>query len=195
MNRITIEDNEKFLRQVSTNIDIKNENYMKYICLLKKYCNSNTVYALAAVQIGIPKRIIYLRNTTQDMTKNTDSKYDEEVILINPIIIERKGLTRFLERCESCLNYVGIVDRPYSVIVKYLDINGIEHIEEFKEFKAIVFSHEFDHLNGILHIDRANEIMQMTWEETRKYRAAHPMEVVSKSCKYVDFVKNKEKYK
>ena len=184
LNRKTIENDEEYLRQISTNIDFESDNYMEYIKELKEYCQNNAVYALAPVQIGIPKRIIYLKNTTTDMTKNKDANYDEETVLINPTIISQKGHTRFLERCASCLDYVGTVDRPYQVEVEYFTINGQQVREIFEGFKATVFSHEFDHLNGILHIDLANDVTEMTWDETKDYRNKHPYEVISKDADY-----------
>jgi len=184
LTRVTIENNEEFLRQVSSDIDLNNDNYMAYVEALKNYCQNNAVYALAPVQIGIPKRMIYFRNTTSDMNKNKDSNYDESTILINPIIIEAKGHTRFIERCESCLDYVATVDRPYSVEVEYFDIDGNKIHEIFEGFKATVFCHEYDHLNGILHVDLVDDIREMTWDETRSYREQHPYEVLSKDAKY-----------
>ena len=124
-------------------------------------------HLFAPVQIGIPKRMIYFRNTTSDMTKNKDSNYDESTVLINPTIIEAKGHTRFLERCASCLDYVATVDRPYSVEVEYYDINGNKVHEIFQGFKATVFSHEFDHLNGILHIDLSDDVSIIIYEKIK----------------------------
>lgn len=184
LNRITIENNEEFLRQISSDVDFNNDNYIDYVEALKNYCQSNAVYALAPIQIGIPKRMIYLRNTTSDMNKNKDSNYDESTVLINPVIIEAKGHTRFIERCASCLDYVGTVDRPYSVEVEYFDINGNKIHDVFEGFKATVFCHEYDHLNGILHIDLADDVREMTWDETRSYREKHPYEILSKDNQY-----------
>lgn len=82
LNRITIENNEEFLRQISTDVDFINDDYSKWIESLKDYCQNNAVYALAPVQIGISKRMIYFINTTSDMTKNKDSNYDESTVLI-----------------------------------------------------------------------------------------------------------------
>ena len=182
--RKTIEKDEEFLRQVSTEIDFKKDDYISYINQLKEYCKNDAVYALAPIQIGIPKRMIYLRNTSSDMTKNTDSTYDESIILINPTIIKMKGHTKFLERCASCLDYVGTVDRPYSVEVEYYTINGEKIHDTFEDFKATVFCHEFDHLNGVLHIDIAEDVKKMTMEETKQYRNEHPYEIISKDCSY-----------
>ena len=184
LTRVTIENNEEFLRQISSDVDFNNDNYMDYVEALKNYCQSNAVYALAPIQIGIPKRMIYLRNTTSDMDKNKDSNYDESTVLINPVIIEAKGHTRFIERCASCLDYVGTVDRPYSVEVEYFDINGNKIHDVFEGFKATVFCHEYDHLNGILHIDLADDVREMTWDETRSYREKHPYEILSKDNQY-----------
>ena len=184
LDRITIENNEKFLRQISSDVDFNTDNYMKWIEALKDYCQHNAVYALAPVQIGIPKRMIYLRNTTSDMNKNKDSNYDESTVLINPVIINAKGHTRFLERCESCLDFVATIDRPYSVEVEYYDVNGNKIHGVFEGFKATVFSHEYDHLNGILHIDLSDDVREMTWEEARTYREQHPYEILSKDDKF-----------
>ena len=184
INRKTIESDEEYLRQVSSDVDFNSDNYMEYIESLKEYCRNNAVYALAPVQIGIPKRMIYFRNTTSDMNKNKDSNYDESTVLINPTVIGAKGHTRFIERCASCMDYVGTVDRPYSVEVEYYDINGKKNHEIFEGFKATVFCHEFDHLNGILHIDLADDVRQMTWDETRAYREHHPYQILSKDDEY-----------
>ena len=118
------------------------------------------------------------------MTKNKDSNYDESTVLINPAIIGAKGHTRFIERCASCLDYVATVDRPYSVEVEYYDVNGNKIHEIFEGFKATVFSHEYDHLNGILHIDLSDDVREMTWDETRIYREEHPYEVLSKTDEF-----------
>lgn len=184
LKRITIENDEDFLRQISTDVDFNNDNYKEWIEALKEYCQNNAVYALAPVQIGIPKRMIYFRNTTSDMTKNKDSNYDESTVLINPVIIGAKGHTRFIERCASCLDYVATVDRPYSVEVEYYDVNGNKVHEIFEGFKATVFSHEYDHLNGILHIDLSDDVSEMTWDETKIYREEHPYEVLSRTDEF-----------
>ena len=168
MKRMTIENNLDFLRQISTDVDFENDDYNDYINKLKEYCRDSVVYAMAPVQIGIPKRIIYLRNTNEDMGKNFDENYNENKVLINPIIINKKGKTRFLERCASCMDLVGVVERPYSIEVGYYDIGKNYITEVFEGFEATVFSHEFE------------QGMEMNIEETREYRNVHPYEIISK---------------
>lgn len=163
INRKTIENDEEYLRQVSTPVDLGKDQYTKYIEALSTYCKNNAVFALAPVQIGIPKRLIYIKNTQPNMDNNFDGEYDESIVYINPKIISTKGLTRFLEGCISCkfmknnqmIYYTGIVDRPYLVEIEYDDIYGNKKTKTIEGFEATVFSHEYDHLNGILHMDRA----------------------------------------
>ena len=67
---ITINDNEKFLRQISVPVDILNDNNLsKNIAVLDSFCRENDVMAMAAVQLGIPKRIIYLKNTNLEIIR------------------------------------------------------------------------------------------------------------------------------
>ena len=133
--------------------------------------------ALAAVQLGIPKRLIYLKNTDLELInrKNNDQETDEDRlhneqrILINPIIVSREGLTDYWEACASCLDNLGHVKRPYKIIIKYQDINGNFHSEVFEGFESTVLSHEMDHLDGILHMDIADEVLVMTREERKEF--------------------------
>ena len=147
---------------------------------------------MAAVQLGIPKRLIYLKNTNLDiinkMQKNIeteeDKNHNEERILINPTIIKREGITYYWESCASCLDNIGYVKRPYKIIVEYQDINGNIHKDIFKGFESTVLSHEIDHLDGILHMDIAEEVLVMPKEERKKFRQTHQYEIISKTGKY-----------
>lgn len=88
---ITIEDNEEYLRQISKEVDIKNDKeLMNDISVLDEYCKENELMAMAAIQLGIPKRMIYLKNTNLDIINkiqaNTVSEeeknYNEAKVLI-----------------------------------------------------------------------------------------------------------------
>lgn len=88
-------------------------------------------------------------------------------IVINPEIIEIKkephsakasrGKSEILEGCLSLPHYYGPLKREDFVKIKYLDENGKEIIEEFKDFDAQIMLHEIDHLNGFLFVDRLLE--------------------------------------
>lgn len=190
---ITIENNEEYLRQISKEVDIKNDKELiNNISVLDEYCKENAVMAMAAVQLGIPKRMIYLKNTNlniinkiQTNTVSEEEKdYNEAKILINPVIMNREGLTDYWEACASCLDNFGRVLRPYKIELEYYDVEGIKKQETFEGFESTVLSHEIDHLDGILHIDIAEELYQMPAEERKAWRINHGYNIYSKTGDY-----------
>lgn len=186
--RRTIKNAEKYLRQISKEVDFSDKSYLDEVKLLEKFCSENECFALAAVQIGIPKRMVYLKNTSLNVPIE-DKSYNEAKVLINPIIISQKGHTKYWEACLSCLDNMGLVNRPYEMLVEYYDLNGNIHKEKFEGFESTVLSHELDHLDGILHMDIAEKVINMPVEERKKYREKHPYEIISKTCKYDDKIK------
>ena len=116
-----------------------------------------TMYAapgigLAAIQIGIPKRVIVL---DIDQKKGTKSP----MFFINPEIIEKsENNSTYEEGCLSVPGQFAEVDRPDKCHVKYLDYHG-----QLKEIKAegmlaTCIQHEIDHLEGILFIDYLSKL-------------------------------------
>ena len=105
---ITIADNEEFLRQVSVPVDLDDEYLYRDISILEEFCMEHEVMSMAAIQLGIPKRIVYLKNTINKMQSNSETSeerdYNEARILINPVIVSKKGLTDYWESCASCLD-------------------------------------------------------------------------------------------
>lgn len=160
--------------------------------VLEKYCCQNEVLAMAANQLGILKRIIYLKNTDLDMINkfqnNTASEeednYNLRKVLINPVILEKQGLTEYWEACASCLDYFGHVYRPYRIKVSYRDLDNEEHVDCFEGIESTVICHEIDHLDGILHIDIADEVLVMSGNERRKFRQDHGYNIISKTGEF-----------
>ena len=126
--------------------------------------------------------MVFIRNTDLDELENRE--HNESRILINPVIISRKGHTKYWEACASCLDYMGLVNRPYEVVIEYFDMDGVKHREKFEGFESTVLSHELDHLDGILHMDIAEEILNMPKDERKEFRKEHPYEIISKTCNY-----------
>ena len=192
MKAITINDNEEFLRQISKEVALNDKNLLNDIKILEEYCQENKVLAMAAVQLGIPKRLVYLKNTNLDiinkMQENAateeDEKYNEARVLINPVVKLREGLTEYWEACASCLNNTGLVKRPYKILVDYIDLNGEKHEDIFEGFESTVLSHELDHLDGILHIDIAEKVLVLEVEERKKLRQKEGYKVLTKTGDY-----------
>ena len=100
---------------------------------------------LAAVQIGVPRRIFLLRNGVDSEGKAFNKVY------INPTIVARsKAVTKKGEGCLSIPGMGALVERPKSVTLEYFDLDGEVHTETFTGFWAKAVMHEMDHLNGIL---------------------------------------------
>ena len=148
------------------------------IKVLETYCKKADVLAMAAVQLWIPKRIIYLKNTNleiinkmqNDTATEEEKSFDEGRVLINPVVIKREGLTDYWEACDSCLDNFGKVYRPFKITLEYYDPTGEKHLEEFVKFEATVLSHELDHLDGVLHMDVAVELYVKNVDERKAWR-------------------------
>ncbi len=108
--------------------------------------------ALAAIQIGVPKRLIIIRN-------NFDDKSDREfVALVNPKIIKLSGKqVKDFEGCLSVPDLYGLVPRYETVKVKAKDLKGKELRLKASGFLARVLQHEIDHTHGILFIDHLKD--------------------------------------
>lgn len=181
---VTIKDNEAFLRQKSKEVVFPDDQLLQDYEDLKKYTLANKVYAMASVQIGIPKRLIFVKNTDpNDRSKNGT----EHITMVNPVILSKRGRTQFLEGCQSCLQYWAVVERPYEIVVKFQDLKGETHTQKFEGFSATVLSHEIDHLDGIFHMDRSQDFVDMDEKDDKmraEYRKSHPYKIISKDCPF-----------
>ena len=116
-----------------------------------------TMYAapgigLAAIQIGIPKRIIVI-----DLSKDDEKK--NPLYFVNPEIITNSNTDAAYE--EGCLSVPGQfaeINRPDKCKVKFLNYHGEEKILEAEGLLATCIQHEIDHLEGILFIDYLSKL-------------------------------------
>ena len=116
-----------------------------------------TMYAapgigLAAIQVGVPKRVIVIDIAREGEKKNP-------LYFVNPEIINNSETDSSYE--EGCLSVPGQfaeISRPNKCKVKFLDYNGIEKILNFEGLLATCIQHEMDHLEGILFIDYLSKL-------------------------------------
>jgi peptide deformylase len=107
---------------------------------------------LAAIQVGVPRRIV-----TMDLSKKDEDKLQR--VFINPEIVWSSDEKNVHE--EGCLSIPEIyedVERPSQVRVKYLDLEGKEQEIEASGLLAICLQHEIDHTNGVLFIDHISKL-------------------------------------
>ena len=116
-----------------------------------------TMYAangigLAAIQIGVPKRIIVMDLGKEDGKKNP--RY-----FVNPVIKNKdQSKSTYEEGCLSVPNQFAEIDRPSKCEVEYLDYNGEKQILKAEGLLATCIQHEMDHLEGILFIDYLSKL-------------------------------------
>jgi len=140
-------DDDPILRKISRKVDKIDEKIKILVEDMIETMHEADGVGLAAVQVGILKRVI-----VYDIYDETGAK-----ALVNPEIIEESGEQIDVEGCLSLPNRNGEVLRPKKVVVKGIDIKG-NNVEIAAEgLLARVFCHEIDHLNGILFIDKVLE--------------------------------------
>ena len=107
---------------------------------------------LAAIQIGVPKRIIVLDISKEENKKNP-------MYFVNPIIIKKNDeKVTYEEGCLSVPNQFAEIDRPSKCEVEYLDYNGNKQNLKAEGLLATCIQHEMDHLEGILFIDYLSKL-------------------------------------
>ena len=107
---------------------------------------------LAAIQVGVPKRVI-----TADTAKKDEPKQPQ--VFINPEIVwSSEEKNTYEEGCLSIPEYYEEVERPAQVKVRFTDLDGKAHEVEANGLLATVLQHEIDHLNGVLFIDHISKL-------------------------------------
>ena len=104
---------------------------------------------IAAPQVGIMRRMFI-----------AEPEPGRVYYMINPEILKQSGSQTGDEGCLSVPGMIGTVERPDYIKIRALDINGAEQVYEFSGFDARVMCHEYDHLDGILYIDKAENIRE-----------------------------------
>ncbi|GJE26084.1 peptide deformylase [Methylobacterium organophilum] len=107
---------------------------------------------LAAIQIGVPKRVV-----TIDTSKDEDAR--NPTVYLNPEIVWASEEKRvYDEGCLSIPEFYGEVERPDRVRVRYMNLDGQIVEQEADGLLATCLQHEIDHLNGVLFIDHLSKL-------------------------------------
>jgi peptide deformylase len=145
--KIILTEPNKILRQVSNPVEKVGEDERRLMDDMLDTMYAAPGIGLAAIQIGIPKRIIVM-----DISRDEDKK--EPRYFINPTINNKsKEKTRYEEGCLSVPDQFAEIERPNRCEVEYLDYNGKKQILKADGLLATCIQHEMDHLEGILFID------------------------------------------
>ncbi len=152
------------LRQVSDYVDVAKIKSIEIKNLLSDMRDSLSTQkdgvALAAPQLGFNKQIFIVAPFIFKNPKH------EHLVYINPEIINKSGDPEWKsEGCLSCRWKIGNVKRSSTVTITAYDEQGNKFEETSDKLLAQIFQHETDHLHGILFIDKARDLRDMTKEE------------------------------
>ena len=142
----------KLLRQVSEPVDSVGDSEKQLMDDMLETMYAAKGIGLAAIQIGVPKRIIVI-----DISKDDQKK--EPRYFVNPVIKKKDPLkATYEEGCLSVPNQFAEINRPSKCEVEYLDYNGEKKILNAEGILATCIQHEMDHLEGILFIDYLSKL-------------------------------------
>ena len=141
---------DPFLRQKSLEVDNVNDETRKLMDDMLDTMYAAPGIGLAAIQIGIPKRIIVM-----DISKEEK----KPLYFINPtILLKSKNNSTYEEGCLSVPGQFAEIDRPDKCIINYLDYNNKQQELKAEGLLATCIQHEIDHLEGILFIDYLSKL-------------------------------------
>jgi peptide deformylase len=149
--KILIEPN-KLLRQVSETVEkVGDEERALMDDMLDTMYDAPGI-GLAAIQIGVPKRIIVM-----DIARDENKK--EPRYFINPVIKNKnEEKAKYEEGCLSVPDQFAEIERPNTCEIEYLDYDGKKQLLKADGLLATCIQHEMDHLEGILFIDYLSKL-------------------------------------
>lgn len=136
--------NDEILRKRAREVEVIDDKIKELAQDMMDTMHKFDGVGLAAPQVGILKRVIVI------------DLYEEntQYMLVNPVIKKEKGEQIVDEGCLSFPNQYGKVKRPKSIVVEALDLDGKKVVIKAKDLLAQALSHEIDHLNGEVFINK-----------------------------------------
>ncbi len=154
-------ENDPILRKISKEVKIIDPKIIELLDDMADTMNEENGVGLAAVQVGILKRIFIAVFDGENITE-----------CINPVIVKREGEQVGSEGCLSIPGETGYCRRPENVVLQFTDREGNRYEMQLSGFAAVVCMHEYDHLDGILYADH-----KFTEEEIEAYEKEYgPLE-------------------
>ena len=137
-------EGDEILRKKSKKVDVIDERRKEIVNDMIETLHKYEGVGLAAVQVGMLKQIVVIQEAE-----------DEPIyVIINPEILSQSGTQIVEEGCLSFPNKFAKIERPEKIKIKALDINGKTFEIKAKGLLAQAISHEIDHLNGEVFIDK-----------------------------------------
>lgn len=160
------------LRLVSTPVETVDDELRDLIADMFDTMYDAPGIGLAAIQVGVPKRLIVMDLQEQEDEEGKPIRAPR--VFVNPEILEpAEEQSLYTEGCLSIPEQFAEIERPARCRVKWLDENGEAHDELFEGLLATCIQHEMDHLEGIVFIDHLSRLKRdMILKKLSKARRA-----------------------
>ena len=143
---------DKLLRQISKPVEQVGDEERALMNDMLDTMYEAPGIGLAAIQIGVPKRIIV-------MDISSDKNKKEPMYFVNPVIKNiNKDKSKYEEGCLSVPDQFAEIERPNACKIEYLDYFGKKKLLKADGLLATCIQHEMDHLEGILFIDYLSKL-------------------------------------
>lgn len=149
------------LRQTASLVtDFESAELAHWISAMESQMLVSEGLGIAAPQLGISKQILIV--ASRPTKRYPDAPTMSPTIMCNPSVdIVNNSLIKDWEGCLSVPGIRALVPRYQSVSVRYQDPQGLTHAVELSDFPARVFQHEFDHLQGMVYLDRIESTLDI----------------------------------
>lgn len=167
------------LRQISKPVEKVTDETRALIADMFETMYDAPGIGLAAVQVGVPIRLLVMDLQEPENPDDPESRVIKEPrVFINPEILESSDHeVPYMEGCLSVPDQYADVMRPDRVKARWLDENGESHEQELDGLLAVCLQHEMDHLEGVLFIDHLSKLKRdmvlKKLAKARKERALH----------------------
>ena len=152
-----IEIPDPMLRAQSAAVESVNEDVTRLIRDMFDTMYAAPGIGLAAIQVGVPKRVLVI--DLQEPEEEGGEPVRNPLVFVNPEILQESATFKgYNEGCLSVPEMYADVDRPDTILARWLDRDGVAHEERIDGMLAVVLQHEMDHLNGVLFIDHLSRL-------------------------------------
>lgn len=148
------------LRQISTPVETVDDDVRALIKDMFETMYDAPGIGLAAVQVGVPKRLLVMDLQEPEDPEDPESPIVKEPrVFINPEILAHSDHeVPYTEGCLSVPDQYAEVMRPDRITARWLDEHGKAHEQELEGLLAVCLQHEMDHLEGVLFIDHLSKL-------------------------------------
>jgi peptide deformylase len=152
-----IEAPDQRLRVISKPVEAVDDGIRALIADMFETMYAAPGIGLAAIQVGVPKRLLVI--DLQEKDEETGTTIRTPRVFINPEFTPiGEEYSVYNEGCLSVPDQYADVERPASIRVKWLDADGKPHDEQLDGMIATCLQHEMDHLEGILFFDHLSKL-------------------------------------